>query len=166
MADNAFEFYKLLVEEVREARRARRELSNMFLTLNTGGVGALGFLAQSDGHIHPALPVLLTTALALTCVIWATSNHYYTLLLAAKYKAVYALEDELGRHPIREEWETLQGKRRTMKWFSLERMMPTLFVVGYALFVVIHIDMVDFSALFERARDFIMSLLARVGGRQ
>lgn len=162
MADNAFDFYKLLVEEVREARRARRELSNMFLTLNTAGVGALGFLAQSDGqHVHPALPVLLTIALVLTCVIWATSNHYYTLLLAAKYRAVYALEEELGRHPIREEWEQLQGKRRTMKWFSLERLMPALFIVAYALFLAIHTGAVDFAALYEQARALVAQWLGR-----
>jgi hypothetical protein len=164
MADNAFEFYKLMVEEVREARRARRELSNMFLTLNTGGVGALGFLAQGNGqHIHPALPVLLTVALVLTSVIWATSNHYYTLLLAAKYKGIYALEAELGRHPIEQEWVQLQGKRGALKWFSLERMMPALFMVGYALFLAIHAG-VDFGALYERARELVTGLLAQARG--
>lgn len=40
--DNAgkdFELYKLLVEEAREARRARRELSNIFTTINLAGAG-------------------------------------------------------------------------------------------------------------------------------
>ena len=41
-----FELYRLLVEEAREARRARREMSNMFLTLNLAGVGALGIIAR------------------------------------------------------------------------------------------------------------------------
>ena len=162
MAEHAFEFYKLLVEEVREARRARRELSNMFLTLNTAGVGAMGFLAQGDGKaLDPALMALLALALATTCIIWRTSNRYYTLLLAAKYRAVYALESELGRHPIREEWEALQGKRRTMKWFSLERMMPLLFIVAYLLFVLIQSHAIDVAALYQQARAFIEAQLAR-----
>ncbi len=166
MAEHAFEFYRLLVEEVREARRARRELSNMFLTLNTTGVGAMGFLAQGDGKaLDPALMAVLAAALALTCIIWRTSNSYYTLLLAAKYRAIYALESELGRHPIREEWEALQGKRRTMKWFSLERMMPVLFILAYLLFVLIQTHAVDFAALYEQARELFSSVMSRFGQR-
>jgi hypothetical protein len=165
MAEHAFEFYRLLVEEVREARRARRELSNMFLTLNTAGVGAMGFLAQGDGSLDPALMAVLAGALALTCIIWRTSNSYYTLLLAAKYRAIYALEGELGRHPIREEWEALQGKRRTMKWFSLERMMPVLFIVAYVLFVAIQTHAVDFAALEQQVRELFASLMARFAQR-
>jgi hypothetical protein len=160
MGEHAFEFYQLLVEEVREARRARRELSNMFLTLNTGGVGALGFLAQGEGaSLNVALPALLAFALVLTCVIWRTSNRYYTLLLAAKFKAVYALESELGRHPIREEWEQLQGKRRTMKWFSLERAMPAIFIIGYTLFLILHANVLDFQALCQQVREALAALL-------
>ena len=105
--------------------------------------------------LRDALPALLAIALVLTCVIWATSNHYYTLLLAAKYKGVYALENELGRSPIREEWEALQGKRGALKWFSLERMMPTVFILGYLAFLVLHADIVDFGALYEHARAFV-----------
>src|SRR5262245_32708183 len=112
MADfTAFELYKLLVEEVREARRARRELSNVFMTLNLAGVGALGFLARGGAEgLNAALFGLCTIALVLTCVIWRTSNAYYTGMLGAKYKTIYALEDQLGVHPIRDEWQTLQGK--------------------------------------------------------
>ncbi len=164
MAEHAFEFYRLLVEEVREARRARRELSNMFLTLNTAGFGALGFLAQGDGDkLDPALFALLAGALAFTCIIWRTSNGYYTLLLAAKYRAIYGLEDELGRHPIREEWDALHGKRRTMKWFSLERMMPVLFILGYVLFLVVQSGQFHFADLAEQAQSLADWLRERFG---
>ena len=58
MAVEGFELYKLLVEEVRETRKGRRDLANMFTTLNLGGVGALGFLAKGDGTFNPALALL------------------------------------------------------------------------------------------------------------
>lgn len=164
MAETTFEFYRLLVEEVREARAARRELSNMFLGLNTAGVGAMGFLARGDGAaLDPALITLLAGALALTCIIWRTSNAYYTVLLAAKYRAVYALEDELGRHPLREEWQAITGKRRTMKWWSLERMMPLLFILGYVLFVLIHQGLLDVAAWPESLRQMLNWASARLG---
>ena len=52
--------------------------------------------------------VAVAFALVLTCVIWRTSNSYYTHMLAAKYKAIYAVEDQLGMHPIRDEWAALR----------------------------------------------------------
>ena len=124
---STFKLYKLMVEEVRDARRARRELSNVVMSLNLAGVGALGLLAREDGgHLNPALFFWCAFALALTCVIWRTSNAYYTHMLAAKYTTIYELEDQLGVHPIRDEWNSLHGKRALMKWFSLERFMPIL----------------------------------------
>ncbi|MEZ5955734.1 MAG: hypothetical protein R3C27_00775 [Hyphomonadaceae bacterium] len=161
MADQAtnLEVYKLLVEDVREARRARRELSNVFMTLNIAGISALGFLASSSGLPNPVLFTLCTIALALTCAIWRTSNSYYTVLLAAKYKNIYAIEDDLGVHPIRDEWQTITGKRRVMKWWSLERAMPLLFIIGYVVFFAVHVGGWDlegwFTALINGVADLI-----------
>jgi hypothetical protein len=165
MVDTAtnLEIYKLLVEDVREARRARRELSNVFTTLNIAGMSALGFLASASGLPNPTLFSLCALALALTCVIWRTSNSYYTVLLAAKYKNIYAIEDDLGVHPIRDEWQSITGKRRAMKWWSLERSMPVLFILGYALFFAVHVGGWDAEASFRGLIDGAADLLRRVG---
>src|SRR5262249_48771059 len=45
-----FSMFRLLVEEARDARRARRDLSNVFMSLNLAGVAALGFVAEDTGH--------------------------------------------------------------------------------------------------------------------
>lgn len=132
---NDFEMYKLLLEELREARRARRELSNTFMSLNLAGVGALGFLrVNEEGAVRPELLIWLVVALVLTCIIWRTSNAYYTRLLGAKYAVLYRYEDRLGEKPIRDEYQDL-GDRRWFKFFSLEQMMPFLFVLGFAVFL-------------------------------
>jgi hypothetical protein len=81
--------------------------------------------------------------------IWRTSNSYYTVLLAAKYKNIYAIEDDLGVHPIRSEWESITGKRRAMKWWSLERSMPILFIIGYAVFFAVQVGGWDIRASFQ-----------------
>lgn len=157
------EVYKLMVEDVREARRARRDLSNVFMTLNIAGMGALGFLARADGLPDPVLFSLCALALATTCVIWRTSNSYYTALLAAKYKNIYAIEDDLGVHPIRSEWAIITGKRRTLKWFSLERAMPVLFILAYIVFCAVHVGDVDVPELLATAWDAVADLLRRFG---
>jgi len=157
--DLTFHLYRLMVEEVREARRARRELSNIYMSLNLAGVGALGFLAKEDGaRLNPALFFWCAIALALTCIIWRTSNAYYTLMLAAKYKNIYQLEDQLGAHPIRDEWSALHG-RRAMKWFSLERAMPLIFVLGYALFLVFQTPSDEVAVLYAAARQNMEQLI-------
>lgn len=165
MVDTAtnLEIYKLLVEDVREARRARRELSNVFMTLNIAGISALGFLASSNGLPNPVLFTLCAIALALTCAIWRTSNSYYTVLLAAKYKNIYVIEDDLGVHPIRDEWQSITGKRRAMKWWSLERAMPVLFIIGYALFFAVHVGGWDVAASFNGLIDGAADALRGAG---
>ena len=165
MVDTAtnLEIYKLLVEDVREARRARRELSNVFMTLNIAGISALGFLASSNGLPNPVLFTLCAIALALTCAIWRTSNSYYTVLLAAKYKNIYAIEDDLGVHPIRDEWQTITGKRRAMKWWSLERAMPVLFIIGYVLFFAVHVGGWDAASSFNTLIDGAAGALRGAG---
>lgn len=162
MTELTFELYRLLVEDVREARRARRELSNVFMTLNLAGVGALGFLARGENGLDPALFAWCAFALALTCMIWRTSNSYYTVLLAAKYKEIYELEQKLGISAIRDEWNAIQGKRRSMKWFSLERAMPVLFIIGYAVFFAVQAGGADLAAAWSQLRAVFDDLVSRV----
>lgn len=163
MADVTFELYKLLVEEAREARRARRELSNVFMTFNLGGIGGLGFLASGEHGLDPGLFGWCAFALALTCVIWRTTNSYYTVMLAAKYKEIYAIENRMGERPIQNEWQTIHGKRSKMKWFSLERAMPILFIIGYAVFFAVQAGGENIAILWDNVQGFFADLLARIG---
>jgi hypothetical protein len=83
--------------------------------------------------------------------------------LAAKYRNIYAIEDDLGVHPIRDEWQSITGKRRAMKWWSLERAMPLLFILGYGVFFAVQVGGVDVQSLFDLIRDGTADLLRRVG---
>ena len=143
MADGVtFEVYKLLVEDVREARRARRELSNIFLTLNLAGIGALGLIARENSQLEPALFALCALALATTCMIWQTSMTYYTRVLKAKYDIICKYEDDLGHTPLRDEY-IATGRLKAMRFFTLERIMPFLFMFAYAVFFVVQTVGVD-----------------------
>lgn len=162
MADYRFDLYKLLVEEARDARGARRALSNIFMTANLGGVGALGFLAKGDSHLHPALLVWCVVALVLVCMIWSTSNSYYNRILTAKYVIINRLENELGETPMQNEWAALQS-RRGFRWFTLERAMPALFIIGYFVFLIYQTTMADVQSMFDAAFAPIEPLLRQIG---
>lgn len=158
MAVEGFDLYKLLVEEVRETRRGRRDLANMFTTLNLGGVGALGFLAKGGGGpFTPALLGFLAVALILTCFIWRMSNDYYTHLLKVKYDIIYDLEQKLGIEALQREYAGL-NRRGPAKWFSMERAMPLLFVVGYIVLIAYATSWSDVQAIFNAAIAPVRSL--------
>jgi hypothetical protein len=53
------------------------------------------------------------------------------------------------------------GGTKTMRAFTLERAMPTLFVIGYAAFVIIQIGAIDVGALIAQAREFVAAMLGR-----
>lgn len=151
----SFELYKLLIEEVREARKARRDLSNTFLTLNLAGVGALGFLAKGEAASleNAALMFWCAGALAIMCWIWRTTNKYYTRLLNAKYTVLYSVEDTLqaalGERPIRREYDMVLGARPNRVFFSLEYTMPALFILGYGIFLAQQLTWTDLTGLFD-----------------
>ncbi|MFZ4601645.1 MAG: RipA family octameric membrane protein [Caulobacterales bacterium] len=152
--DRTFEVYKILVEEVREARRARRDLANVFTTMNLGGVGALGFLASPTAGQSLGLLAWACVALVLVCLVWRISNAYYSALLAAKYTLIYEIEEAIGLDYLQREWKLLP-RGALVKFFSLERLMPILFIVGYLIFLAYQIPP-------DKAAGFAHDAVARV----
>lgn len=164
MNDVTFELYRLLVEEAREARRARRELSNIFLTLNLAGVGALGIIARDGGGLNPALFSWGAFALVLTCIIWRTTNAYYNRALKTKYKIISRYEEKLGERPLYEEYLAMGGSK-TMRAFTLERSMPWLFILGYVVFIAVQAYSPAMLEWFDGAGDVISDYLNRMSSR-
>ncbi len=144
--EHAFDLYKLMVEDVREVRRARRQVSNLFITLNLAGASALGFLLRVDSGMPAALKLWLIFALVLTCVVWWAANRYYTRLLAVKYGIIYDIEKELKIVVLQREWKELPRKG-TIKWFGLERRLPFIFIIGYLVFMFYQHSPADVSEL-------------------
>ncbi len=159
MPDHTFEIYRLLVEEAREARRARRELSNIFLTLNMAGVGALGIIAREQSQLDPALFAWCAVALGFICIIWQTSNTYYNRALKTKYRIITAYENKLGETPLLEEYHAMGGAK-VMRAFTLERAMPYLFVLGYAVFYFVQAGY--FDGLAPWVQEMVANLMGRV----
>jgi hypothetical protein len=149
--DRTFDIYRLLVEEARDSRRARRELSNIFLTLNLAGLGALGLIAREQGGLNPTLFGWGAIALAMTCIIWRTSNAYYNRSLKTKYKIITRFEQEMGKTPLFEEY-TAMGGSKVMRAFTLERIMPYLFVLAYIVFYLVQVDRLDDVILWLQGR--------------
>jgi hypothetical protein len=153
MADDGglFPMFRLLVEDARDTRGARRSLSTVFMSLNLAGLGAVGYLVDKAQSLNPvdatrppigadAAPPLnlvllggVIVALILTCVIWHVSNVYYRRILKAKYEVIHDYEVRMGENPIEAEWKKLGGSK-ALRAFTLERAMPLAFIFGYVAF--------------------------------
>lgn len=174
MGEHTFDHYKLLVEEVREARRSRRDASIQFLTLNAagllglntlaGGLGAvqLGALSLHTNGAPSDLRVLVgyTLMLILTCWLWRTTNKYYTMLLYAKYRIIYEIEDELEHQPIRHEYQAM-GSRKSSRSFTLEYALPVLFTLAYVVFLAHLISLQQLIELAQQGINSIQDLISR-----
>lgn len=160
MPDRMFETYRLLVEEARDARRARRELSNMFLTMNLAGVGALGLIAGDRLELKDEIFFGCAFALALTCIIWSTTNGYYRNLLRTKYGIIGDIEKQLGPTPITDEYKKM--KERALRAFLLERWMPWLFILFYVGFCFLQASSFDGFGVW--ISDLFNAIVARFQG--
>jgi hypothetical protein len=140
-----FEIYTMLVEDARDTRRARRELTALFITLNTGGLGAIA-IAGDPGRLAVYL-----IGLMVLCLLWSISNGYFITLLAVKYQALYRREEDLGISVLRDEWNAIVGRRPQFQFFSLERRLPNLFLLGYLIFLAFQVSWADIAALAQAA---------------
>jgi hypothetical protein len=153
------DLYKLLVEEVREIRRARRQTTNLFVTLNMGGVSALGFLEGYHVELSVRLAGWLIFALIMICLVWRQSNTYFTRLLEVKFGIIYELEAELKINAIKREWDILSEKSPAL-FFRLELVMPFLFITGYLIFFIHQFTIEDVREAYERAVGMLQELQA------
>lgn len=161
-----FETYKLLVEEAREARRVRRDLSNTFLTINVVSAGGLGGglgLELSGGDrlfVDATLFAPVTLALIIVNFIWIQSNRYYWEALRVKYAIISEYENQIGVNPLQEEYlrtQPLQNKRM----FTFERAMPWVFIATYVAFLCYQFSMDDVRAVLDIVQTAWRSLADR-----
>ncbi len=62
---------------------------------------------------------------------------------------------------MQNEYASIHGKRSAMKWFSLERAMPVLFILGYAVFFAVQVGGAHMDALWAQAQAFFASIADR-----
>jgi hypothetical protein len=133
-----FETYKLMVEDIRDVQRARRETVTTYVTLNIAGIGAIGFLGSDNQAFDPALVNWLVIGLVLVCFLWQGTERAFLNQLARKYHHVIKQADRLGLDP---EWtESIMrwtGRpARTYEQAAVQRLMPFLFMLGYVIFLL------------------------------
>ncbi len=156
MADaQLFDMYRLLIEDAGALRAARRETNNFFMSLNVAGLGVIGFLMNEK--LDPTTVAALCGAMCICAFIWWRSIGHYARLVSVKYKIIKKVEDQLPFQPTQEEWALFAKGKRNQGSSHFEKLVPILFVVGYAAFAAVQLakagmalDPASLKACFEQ----------------
>lgn len=136
-----FDMYRLLIEDAGALRGARREANNFFMTLSTGGLGAIGFL-MNEG-LDPGVIALLCGTMLIISFLWWNSITHYARLVSIKYQIIKKVEDQLPLQPTQEEWALFAKGKRDKGSSHIEKLVPLLFAIGYAGFALLQLGQMD-----------------------
>jgi len=147
--DHILEIYKTYVD-MADKISSRREATNSFLlTVNTGVLGLLGFLAQATA-LPPGRIALLPIAIAgsVISLLWRRIIQSYRELNSAKYKVIHEIEASLPLRPYDAEWEALERGTDPSQYVPLthvEERVPCIFAI---LHIIVAIWSIPWSDIF------------------
>lgn len=154
-----FDMYRLLIEDAGALRAARRDTNNFFMTLNTAGLGVIGFLmSEKLDHVTVAA---LCGAMLITSMIWLRSIGHYSRLVSVKFKIIKKLEDQLPFQPTQEEWALFAKGRRNQGNSHSEKLVPFLFMLGYAAFAAVQLAQAGMALDIASLKACLDSLIKR-----
>jgi len=128
----AVELHRTLLSHATANSEARRATNQFFLALHAAAFAALGYASQTPAS--PRLAVVTTVLAGMMiffCLVWLSALGYYKRLAAAKFAVIDEIETHLPIQPMRMEWEAMA--RRGLTVTDLERLVPLMFVIGFAI---------------------------------
>jgi hypothetical protein len=138
--DHALAIYEMYVDMADKVSARREATNSFFLTVNTGVLGLLGFLAQAAA-LPPGRIALLPVAVAgfVLSLLWRRILCSYRDLNSAKYKVILQIESSLPLRPYDAEWEALGRGTDPSKYLPLthvESWVPCIFAVLHGIIVI------------------------------
>ena len=127
---DALAIWQTCVEMANGVSQRRDTMNNLFVTLNIAVIAAVSWMWDVK-------TVFLCVAGLVICVVWLLYINNFKRLNAAKFRAIYDLEERLGVTPFKDEWDILKKTKRYLEGTKLERILPIAFALGYAVVFVI-----------------------------
>jgi hypothetical protein len=138
--EHYLQVYKTYVD-IADRVSARRETANsFFLTLNTGLLGVIGFLAQASGSLLEKTAIIpVSLAGVVTALVWRRLLRSYREVNAAKFRVIHQLEASLPARPYNAERQDMQARRQSSRYWRLshvEALVPLLLALLHLLIAV------------------------------
>src|ERR1043166_3644378 len=133
--DQLMEQYKVYVDSSQKLSDRRLSTNNYLLTINSSLLPLLGLLGTLLDDRRPL--VMIPVAGFLVSAAWFLLLLSFKRLNAAKFDVIQDLEKHLSANVFDDEWRRLTtGNRRPYRSMSdLERMVPVIFLIAYALLI-------------------------------
>ncbi|QYK51442.1 MAG: hypothetical protein KF701_02850 [Anaerolineales bacterium] len=144
----ALELYKVMVESSENLINRRQTVNSFFLTLNGALITVAGFVLQnSDGQVARASWIaILGIVGAILCGAWRSLITSFGQLNTGKFKVINTIERYLKIAIYTAEWDALGfGKKKYRSFTSKEIWVPTTFIVGYSIVIVVATSLLLFS---------------------
>lgn len=121
--------WQTCVEMANSVSQRRDTMNNIFVTLNLAIVAAVSITWDIKS-------LFILVAGIVICSIWIMFIHNYKLLNAEKFNVINAIEKYLPVKPFNDEWEKLRNNKKYMDSTRLEKTLPIMFIVLYAIAIV------------------------------
>jgi hypothetical protein len=142
------EQYKLYINILNHTSDRRNRSNEFFLGLNTAIIGLLGYLKTKDLSDNLIIFIFVPFVGMAICFCWYHIIISYKKLHRAKFNIIHNIEEKLPLSLYKAEWELLGrglDNSKYRKISSIERNIPIIFIILYAIIFGIHIPLSLFS---------------------
>lgn len=139
-----FDQYKIFLDQDSKMRDQRQQRNSFFLTTNSLIMGVLGgFFDKEPLATSHFMLILFLLLFGMGCAIaWIRTLNAFHLLTNKSYQFIKTMEENLGSPLFTEFYEHLHPAEdgpKVRKTFltALEKLVPYLFLLGYALYILV-----------------------------
>lgn len=123
------EQWKTCVEMANSNTEKRTNSNNIFITINAALLAVVSFSLEYKS-------IILSVVGIAVCIVWLYSIEDYKKLSSVKYHIVNEIEKQLPLAPFFYEWKKLNSEKKYIGLTKIEKVLPWLFVVLYAISIL------------------------------
>ena len=123
------EQWKTCVEMANSNTEKRTNSNNIFITINAALLAVVSFSLEYKS-------IILSIVGIAVCIVWLYSIEDYKKLSSVKYHIVNEIEKQLPLAPFSYEWKKLNSEKKYIGLTKIEKVLPWLFVVLYAISIL------------------------------
>lgn len=123
------EQWKTCVEQANSNTDKRNSSNGLFITINAALFAVITFTWDYKS-------ILLAIVGVVVCILWINMIQSYQQLSHAKYDIINEIEKRLPLAPFAHEWEKLKLEQNYIGLTRIEKVIPWLFLVLYALSII------------------------------
>lgn len=124
--EHLLEQWKICVEMANCNSERRISTNNVYISINAAIIAVISFALDYKS-------ILLSVAGTIVCVLWLNSINSYKSLSGVKYKIINEIEKKLPISPYGHEWSLLCDNKKYKRFTNIERTLPWIFIVIFAL---------------------------------